>query len=153
MPKLSKGNPKRIERKATIRDLRLTGKSMSEIAGALHIAKSTVWKDLQDADVKQAIEDTVKYLSTFSPLVYEGHVELLASEVPEVRQKAIELWYKLMSMLGAQQSIYIQNMYASQTNIVLPAHLQQLLAQGPGEVIDVTPYKDTSKSKGEGNGK
>ena len=147
MTKLAKGNPKRIERKATIRDLRLSGKSMADIATALHIAKSTVWKDLQDSDVKAAIEDTVKYLSTFSPLVYEGHVELLASNVPEVRQRAIELWYKLMSMLGAQQSIYIQNMYATQNNVILPEHMQRLLAQGPGEVINVTPYEDTSKTK------
>ena len=147
MTKLARDNPKRIERKATIRDLRLSGKSMSEIATALHIAKSTVWKDLQDADVKQAIEDTVKYLSVFSPVVYEGHVELLVSLDPGIRLKAIELWYKLMSMLGAQQSIYIQNMYATQNNVILPEHLQRLLAQGPGEPINVTPYKDTSKGE------
>ena len=151
MPKLSADNPKRTERKITIRDLRLSGKSMSEIATELHIAKSTVWKELQDKDVKQAIEDTVKYLSVFSPVVYEGHVELLASIDPGIRLKAIELWYKLMSMLGAQQSIYIQNMYATQNNVVLPEHLQRLLAQGPGEAIDVIPYTDTSKvKKGEG---
>ena len=148
MTKLAKNNPKRTERKATIRDLRLSGKSMSEIANDLHIAKSTVWKDLQDADVKQAIEDTVKYLSVFSPVVYEGHVELLASNDPGIRLKAIELWYKLMSMLGAQQSVYIGAIYATQNNVVLPEHLQRLLAQGQGEVIDVTPYEDTSKGGG-----
>jgi len=146
MTKLAKGNPKKKKRNATIAALRSTGKSLLEIAREIKVSKATVWRALQDSEVKEILEETTKYYATFAPLVREGFIDLLASDVPEVRQKAISEYHKVMGLSGSQVSIAVQNLYATQNNVVLPDHLQRLLAQGIGDVIDVTPYKDTTKA-------
>jgi len=145
--RLSKNNPKKKERNVEIACLRSTGKSLLEIAKEINVSKATVSRALKDSEVKEILEETTKYYATFAPMVREGFIELLASEVPEIRQKAIAEYHKVMGMSGSQISIFIQNMYAQQNNVVLPQHLQELLARGAGEVIDVTPYEDTTKTK------
>jgi len=146
MTKLAQGNPKKIERKRTIAALRSKGKSMAEIAKAVNVAKSTVWQDLQDAEVKAILDETTKYYATFAPLVREEQIKLITHEDPGVKQKAISEYHKVMGLSGSQVSIAVQNLYATQNNVVLPDHLQRLLAQGMGDVIDVTPYEDTTKA-------
>ena len=55
-----------------------------------------------------------------------------------------------MGVVGAQAPVFIQNLYATQNNVTLTPQLQQLLTNAiPAEVIDVTPYEDTSRVSNE----
>jgi len=149
-PQLDLANPARIDRQNRITELRLLGKSVADIAREIHMSKATVSRELKMEHVKDAIEDTVKYLSTFHSLVEQGHIELLTSDIPEVRQKAIDSWYKVMGVTGIQPPVIIQKMLAIQNNVILSPHVQRILSSTmPDDFIDVTPYEDTTKSNGE----
>lgn len=145
--RLSEDNPERKKRNIEIACLRSTGKSVLEIAREINVSKATVSRALKDEEVKAILDETTKYYATFAPAIRQALIELCVSENPEVRQRAIAEWHKVMGMTSSQQSIFIQNMFAQQNNVVLPRHLQELLARGPGEPIDVTPHIDTTKIK------
>lgn len=145
--RLSENNPERKKRNIEIACLRATGKSVLEIAQEIHVSKATISRALKDEDVKNILDETTKYYATFAPAIRQGFIELCVSPNPDVRQRAIAEYHKVMGMSSSQMSIFIQNMYAQQNNVVLPQHLQELLARGPGEVIDVTPHEDTTKTK------
>ena len=141
-------NPERIQRQLTIASLRLDGKSVAEIAREIGMSKATVSRELQKEHIKTAIEDTVSYLASFHPVVERGHVELLISDDPAVRQRAIDSWYKVMGAMGPQAPQYIQNILAVQGNVVMTPQLQKLITHAfSDDIIDVTPYEDTTRPK------
>lgn len=142
----AKNNPARVARKARVIGLRLRGKSVAEIAREIGMSKATVSRELSDKDAKEIIENQVRYLLQFADVATQGHIDLLVSDDPDVRHRAIELFYKVVGMFGAQTPVFIQNLYATQNNVTLTPELQRLLTQTfPQEIIDVTPYEDSSK--------
>jgi len=134
------------KRQAQIVPLRLQGKSLYQIAQEIGSTKATVWKDLQDKDVKEKIDNAIKYYSMFAPVVQEGFAELLVDPEKDIRLKAIQEYHKVMGITGSQTSVFIQNILNIQGNVTLSPRMQSLLTQHP-DIIDVTPYNDTSKSQ------
>lgn len=146
MPKKANRSTKALIRQRQVLGLRKSGESIGEIARKINASKATVWKDLQQEDVREAIEEHIKYLSILTPLAREVHLELLVDEDSAIRQKALDTYYKVLGITGIQAPPFIQNILNIQTNVMLTPQMQQLLVGAiPREVIDVTPYRDTSK--------
>jgi len=128
MAGLAANNPARIERKETIAQLRLLGKSMQEIAKELDITKGTVWKDLQDEHVKQILEAGTKALIRQVPQAVHNYETFLKSEDENIKYKASKDLLEGTSIFpGKVQNQYITNIYQQHnTTVVSPVVLKAM---------------------------
>jgi len=77
-------------------------------------------------------------------------IKYLESKLPDLPEPLLERWAKLF--LSKKDSEFLSAIKVvlgieqiEQGNIVLPDHLQRILAQGEGEPMPEKPFKDTSQ--------
>jgi len=75
-----------------------------------------------------------------------GHDEIVNDKEHKDRLAGIKLRYDVVGITAPHPSIFVQNILNIQGNVTLSPRMQSLLTQHP-DIIDVTPYNDTSKSQ------
>ena len=135
---LTKDNPGRTQRDATIVSKRLEGLSMSQIGKELGIDKSTVCRALQDEEVKALLDAGTKTMAGFLPQVMENYRDFLIDDDKTIKLKASQDVTKITGILGTHtgNQYYINIM--NQTNNVISDEVISLLTQSGGsEIIDI----------------
>ena len=137
---LTKDNPGRTQRDATIVSRRLEGLSMSQIGKELGIDKSTVCRALQDEEVKALLDAGTKTMAGFLPQVMENYRDFLIDDDKTIKLKASQDVTKITGILGTHTgNQYFINVMNQTNNVISPEVLTLLInaQSGGSEIIDI----------------
>ena len=107
------------------------GKSCKQIADKVHLHKTTIAKKLKNTEARQIIEGFQKYYLAYAQDVKRGFMELVLSDDPVIRQKAISEYHSIMGISPTHTpSQFIQQIYVDQLTITPDVHqnMSEMLA-------------------------
>ena len=139
MPQLTKDNPGREQRDATIAYLRLQGLNLREIAKKVNLHYSQVSRILQDDEIKEIIESTQRAMIEKVPEAAAQYADLLHSEDESMREKVGKTMLQMAGILPSHTvATFIQNIY-QQNNAILDAGFIRQVGRffaGPPDQVD-----------------
>ena len=132
---------KKLTQNVTIADLRSQGLSCREISTHLDLSYRQIARRLQDSDVKEILENTVRFYALYAEEIGDSLIGLCGSEKEEIRLKAIDQYYKVLGINTSHAPIFIQNIYQDQRSIYYSPHIQNIIDKEcdnylEGEVIE-----------------
>jgi len=136
----------KIKEDALIAELRLEGKTLREIGKITGRTKDTIAKRLKKEHVRKLLEYGARREAMRIPAACDTLDQLLQSEDEGIRMKVAEITLKNMGIASPHASIFIQNIYHDQRIQLISPHVQEILHQHLGQVIDGEVIEDVSQT-------
>ena len=127
---------KKQQQNVTIAQLRATGKNCREIAKCVNLSHVQVSRRLKDSDVKDRIDGMLKYYVSYDKEVQAKFMSLVLSDIPDIRQKAITEYHKVMGITTPHPSISIERLYVDNRSINYQPHIQAMIDKEQGQVLE-----------------
>jgi predicted transcriptional regulator len=149
---LTKDNPARVKRDATIIAARLAGQTYAEIAKTVGISKGTISRILTDEETRDVIQTGTRLMVNLTPIVVNNYNKLIKSENEEIQLKATNKVAEIIGIAPSHTPNVLINQVINQVNVTGPKELSVLsdfIHSREPEVIDITPdsISDTLKSE------